>query len=375
VHIARYSRTKEKEIYQVILFKEINSKFMDSTPRERWHAILEGKTADRPPIDYWSTDEVTINLMKHFKVDTIRDFYTKLDIDVPIKIEPEYTGPPIPSNMDIFGCEYKDMNYGTGSYRECITNPLSEYKTVDEIERNYTWPNISDFDFSGLKEQADEWHDFPIEGGGSEPFLDYKNLRGQQQGYVDLFRYPEIVEYCLDQMFDFRYEYTKRIYREIPGKVTFSYVAEDFGSQNGLLMSPSVIKDIFLPRMKRMIDLAHRNGVYVFFHSDGAIREIIWDLIETGIDILNPIQWRCQGMDRVELKEEYGNHVIFHGAMDNQQTLPFGSVNDVRNEVQENIKILGEEGGYILAPCHNIQPITPTENILAMYDEAHKLYQ
>ena len=74
------------------------------------------------------------------------------------------------------------------------------------------------------------------------------------------------------------------------------------------------------------------------------------------------------------MKEEYGSHVVFHGAMDNQQTLPFGSVNDVRNEVQENIEILGEGGGYILAPCHNIQPITPTENILAMYDEAHKLY-
>ena len=348
---------------------------MDPTPRERWHSILKGRKADRPPIDYWSTEEVTKNLMKHLKVNTLREFYQKLDIDVPIKLEPEYIGSEIPPDMDIYGCKYKEMNYGTGSYRECITNPLAKYTTVEEIEQNYTWPDISDFDFSSIKEQAENWYDYPLEGGGSEPFLDYKNLRGQQQGYVDLFRYPEIVEYCLDKMFDFRYEYTKRIYREIPGEVTFSYVAEDFGSQNGLLMSPTIIQDVFLPRMKRMMKLAHNNGVYVFFHSDGAIREIIWDLIETGIDVLNPIQWRCRGMDRAELKAEFGGCVIFHGAMDNQQTLPFGSEIDVRKEVRENIEVLGNGGGYILAPCHNIQPITPVENILAMYDEAHKLLQ
>ena len=342
----------------------------DVTPRDRWDAILRGKQSDRPPIDYWATDEVTDNLMKHLKVDSLRELYTRLDIDVPFTVEPEYIGAPISLDMDVFGCKYRDMDYGTGSYRECVTNPLAEFKSVKEIERNYTWPNISDYDFSGIKEKAEEWYDFPIKGGGSEPFLDYKNLRGQQQGYVDLFRYPEIVEYCLGKMFDFRYEYTKRIYREIPGKVTFSYVAEDLGSQNGLLMSPKVIKDIFLPRMKRMMDLAHENGVYVFFHSDGAIKEIIPDLIETGIDILNPIQWRCKGMDRVELKEKYGGKVIFHGAMDNQHTLPFGSVEDVRREVNENLNILGSDGGYILAPCHNLQPITPVENILAMFDEA-----
>jgi uroporphyrinogen decarboxylase len=124
--------------------------------------------------------------------------------------------------------------------------------------------------------------------------------------------------------------------------------------------------------MKRMNDLAHRNGVYVFFHSDGAINQIIPDMIGIGIDILNPIQWRCRDMDRAQLKRDYGDKVIFHGAMDNQQTLPFGSTEDVRAEVRENINTLGRSGGYILAPCHNIQPITPTGNILAMYHEAHQ---
>ena len=92
--------------------------------------------------------------------------------------------------------------------------------------------------------------------------------------------------------------------------------------------------------------------------------------MELGIDILNPIQWRADGMDRRSLKEQYINQLIFHGAMDNQVTLPFGSVEEVQQEVRENIRILGQGGGFILAPCHNIQPVTPLENIVAMYETA-----
>ena len=106
-------------------------------------------------------------------------------------------------------------------------------------------------------------------------------------------------------------------------------------------------------------------------HSDGAVRRIIPDLISIGTDILNPVQWRCKGMEREGLKSDFGDRLIFHGAVDNQQTLPFGSSEDVRQEVRDNYCILGAGGGYILAPCHNLQPITPIENILAMYETGY----
>jgi uroporphyrinogen decarboxylase len=86
------------------------------------------------------------------------------------------------------------------------------------------------------------------------------------------------------------------------------------------------------------------------------------------VDALNPVQWRCAGMDREGLARDFGRDLIFHGAVDNQQTLPFGTPEDVRREVAENIEILGRYGGYIVAPCHNIQAITPTANVLALYD-------
>ena len=121
-----------------------------------------------------------------------------------------------------------------------------------------------------------------------------------------------------------------------------------------------------------MMNLAHEAGAYVFTHSDGAIRAVIPDLIEIGADVLNPIQWRCHGMDREELKREFGQQLVFHGAMDNQETLPFGTVKEVRQEVLDNLRILGKGGGYILAPCHNIQAVGPPENVVAMYETCYR---
>jgi uroporphyrinogen decarboxylase len=96
-------------------------------------------------------------------------------------------------------------------------------------------------------------------------------------------------------------------------------------------------------------------------------------MIGLGIDLLNPLQWRCPGMERERLKTEFGPHVVLHGGMDNQYTLPFGTVGEVRREAEDNLRILGAGGGYILAPCHNIQAITPVENVLAMYETALNL--
>ncbi|MDP6379932.1 MAG: uroporphyrinogen decarboxylase family protein, partial [Phycisphaerae bacterium] len=159
---------------------------------------------------------------------------------------------------------------------------------------------------------------------------------------------------------------------QIPGKVLLSYVSEDMGSQEGLLFSPAQIHEFMLPRMKHMMDLVHEAGAFVFHHNDGAVRDILPDMIDIGIDVLNPIQWRCRGMEREGLKRDFGASIAFHGAMDNQYTLPFGSVGEVRHEVLDNLRILGAGGGYILAPCHNIQAVGPAENIVAMYETAYE---
>jgi len=126
----------------------------------------------------------------------------------------------------------------------------------------------------------------------------------------------------------------------------------------------------FKPLQRKFTDLAHQAGALVMHHDDGAIRRIIPDFVELGVDILNPIQHVCPGMDMRELKHEFGQNLCFHGGVDNQDVLPHGTVEAVRREVRDCMSQLGAGGGYILAPCHNIQPVTPTENIVAMYETA-----
>ena len=342
------------------------------TPRERWLAVLIGEKPDRIPTDYWATVEAHQKLKTHLNCATDRELYERLHIDRAISVGPQYVGPPLESNTDVFGCRHKRVDYGTGTYNECVHHPLAQYNAVEEIEAHYTWPDPDCYVYTNLPKKLASWDDYPIRGGGSEPFLIYKKLRGDAQAFIDLIENPDMVHYCLDKLFDLAYENTRRIYETIPGKIMLSYVAEDMGSQEGLLFSPDHIRTFLLPRMKRIIDLAHEAGVYVFFHSDGAIRDILPDMIDLGIDVLNPIQWRCQNMDREMLAHDFGHKIAFHGGVDNQQTLAFGSVEDVRAEVSDNICSLNIQGRYILAPCHNIQAVSPPENIVAMYETGYQ---
>jgi len=342
------------------------------TPRERWLAVLKRQKPDRVPMDYWATDEATLRLMKHLGCSSERQMLEKLHIDFLFKVEPHYRGPKIPNEHDVFGCRYKKMSYGSGVYDECVVHPLARFNSVKEVERNYTWPNPDWYDYSEIKKQVKGNEIYPIRAGNYEPFLIYKKLRGEQKAYMDLMTNPEMVHYCLDKLFYLAHEDLERILEQIPGKVMVSYVAEDMGGQNDLLFSPAQIQEFFIPRMKKMVEIVHQAGAFAFHHNDGSIRRILPALIETGIDILNPIQWRSKGMDREELKREFGQRVIFHGAMDNQQTLPFGTVDEVKKEVLDNLRLLGKGGGYILAPCHNIQAITPPENVAAMYETCYQ---
>jgi uroporphyrinogen decarboxylase len=296
----------------------------------------------------------------------------RLHIDAPLDVAGKYVGPPIEDGTDMWGVRFTHVDYGTGIYDEAVNAPLADFNSVDEIEANYVWPSPDWFDYSHIPAQIMGKEDHIIRGGGSEPFLTYKRLRGDSQAFMDLIEHPDIVHYCLDKMFDLCYQDTLRIFETIPGRVSITYVAEDLGGQDGLMYSPDHIRQYLFPRMKRIADLTHQAGSFVFTHSDGSFREVIPDIIDLGANVLNPIQWRCKDMDREGLKRDFGDRLVFHGGVDNQHTLPFGTPEDVRREVIDNYAILGAGGGYILAPCHNIQSITPPQNIVAMYDAGYE---
>ncbi|MBM3241233.1 uroporphyrinogen-III decarboxylase-like protein [Candidatus Poribacteria bacterium] len=342
------------------------------TPKERWLAVVNREKPDRIPMYYRATGEATAKLLKYMGCQNANEMFKQLHIDSGAGTGPRYVGPSIPAGKDMYGCHYENIHYEGGVYSECVGHPLAHYETVEEIERNYTWPSVDWFDYSDISKQIEGVEDRVISGGGSEPFLTYKHLRGEEQAYMDLILYPDIVHYCMEKLYGFCYENTRRIYEQIPGKVMVTSVAEDMGSQEGLLYSRQHLHRFFFPYMKRMIDLAHEAGAFVNTHSDGAIRDIIPDLIEMSVDIINPVQWRCKGMEREALKRDFGDKLIFEGAMDNQYTLPFGTIEEVRQEVRDNIRILGAGGGYILCPCHNIQVVGPPENVVAMYKTGYE---
>jgi uroporphyrinogen decarboxylase len=346
------------------------------TPRERWLAAIRRQPFDRIPTDFWATGEVLERLVNDLQVHNADEVLKVLKIDRVHSVSPRYIGPEIPGgNLWRIGFKPQIVAEGKGVYQEIATCPLAEMNDPAELD-DFPWPSPDWYDYSHIKEDLDCLGAMPVCGGTFEPFNLYCAMRGLEKAFEDLAINPDFVEKALQKIFDYHYELIGRTFTAAgkDGGILFCYVAEDLGSQQGLMMSLATIERFFIPRMKAMIDLAHSYGVLAFHHDDGAIRKIIPRMIEIGIDILNPIQWRCPGMEREGLKRDFGEALTFHGAVDNQYTLPFGTPAEVRQEVFDNLRILGEGGGYILAPCHNIQLVSPTENILAMYDAADEYY-
>lgn len=339
------------------------------TPRERWIALLENRRPDRVPTDYQATPEVTARLLEALDCPDEMALWHKLHIDKRQVVEPRWKQAHHPDDpqADLWGVRYRKADYGGGTYDEPCFHPLAAAQSIEEIHAHH-WPDPDDFDY-GVITQAVEASDgtWPIHAGCFEPFLLYGYLRGLQQAFEDLALRPDIADAILGHLFDFHLEHHRRIFEAGRGRIDLTWVAEDLGAQTGPLMSLATYRRFLLPNQIQMADLARSYGVHVMYHTDGAARAFLPDLIDrVGIEILNPIQWRCTGMERERLVADFGARIIFHGSIDNQQTLAFGTVDDVVREVRESVEIY-RNARWICAPCHNLQPITPTENVVAMY--------
>ncbi len=313
--------------------------------------------------------------MRHCGVATMLAVYDCLDIDGIVGISPRYIGPR-PRREEAYwenewGMGYRSQAYGTGAYDEQVRYPLAEAETIDDLEA-YAWPSPDWYDYSVLPERAAACAGRAVECGYTSLNYYHLQLRGQELALMDPVLRPEFTHHLLRRLSDFFTEYHQRCFEAARGLIDTTQVTDDWGGQNGLLMSPRVFDEFFSAPTQRAIDLARAYGIHVFHHDDGDMRALLPRLADMGIEILNPLQWRCGDWDLAALKSEYGRHLCFHGGVDNQVTLPFGTTAEVRAEVRWLIDLLARDGtGFILAPCHCIQPVTPVENILAMYEEAH----
>jgi uroporphyrinogen decarboxylase len=352
-----------------------------TTPRERWQAALHGELIDRPPTDYWGTAETTARLMRDLECPTERQLWETLGVDKCIQLAPIYrpTGEDswhVDSQWGAWRVGTRKIAYGDGigEYEETASHPLASAESVADVER-FDWPDPDSWEIGHLAAQCDEWFDYPKTAGCYEPFYLYCHLRGMEQALEDLVANAAIAEAALERIYVIHEQLIRRILEAVGSRIDFVYVAEDLGTQDSLLMSPPTFRRFLKPRMAKMAEVIHSFGVRVFHHDDGACRPLIPDLIEVGIDVLNPIQWRCQGMERESLARDFGRYLVFHGGVDNQHTLPFGTTDDVRQEVLDNMRIFRACRGYVVAPCHNVQPNTPTANVVAMYEASRERCQ
>jgi uroporphyrinogen decarboxylase len=197
----------------------------------------------------------------------------------------------------------------------------------------------------------------------------YWRLRGMEATMLDLATAPELARQMLDRCADFAVMLSEAACDRFP--LDWLWTGDDVAGQQGMMMSPRTWRRLIAPGLRRVFDVGKVRGLCVAYHCCGALRPIIPDLIEMGMDVLNPVQSNCPGMDPLDLKREFGAAIAFMGGVDTQELLPRGSAGDVRRETARLIEgMTCDGGGYILAASHTIPPETTDENIFAMYEVA-----
>jgi hypothetical protein len=198
-----------------------------------------------------------------------------------------------------------------------------------------------------------------------------KGIRDIEQWYVSTITRRTYVYETFERQAEIALQNLKRLYEVLGDRVSVVYMSgTDFGTQRGPFLSPKTYRQLYLPHQKKLNDWIHANTSWkTFMHSCGSIRALIPDFIEAGFDILNPVQWTADGMDPMELKRTFGDQVTFWGGgVDTQKTLPFGTADQVREEAKRAIKVFGPGGGFVFNTIHNIQPLVPIENVLALFE-------
>jgi uroporphyrinogen decarboxylase len=253
------------------------------------------------------------------------------------------------------------------------------FSTLDDPEPSAVdgrhWPDPGDPGrYRGLRERARILHETTpyavIFNLGVGPVHLSQYLRGYGEWLMDLVERPAFAEALLEVTAGFQAAVVTRALEEAAPYIDLVCFGDDIGTQRAPLLGPDLYRRAIKPRHRRIVDAIKRFGKPVIYHSCGAIYPLIPDLIDLGIDALNPVQVSAAGMDTARLKREFGSRLTFWGAVDTQAVLSRGTVEAVRAEVRRRIEDLAGDGGYVVGAVHNIQGEVPPENVVAMFEAA-----
>lgn len=343
------------------------------TSKERVLCSLDWGEPDRVPIQIYLTPEMNAALSAHFGG---RDISECLGVDFR-SVGPMYRGrlkePHDGITYDMWGAGYRRVEHGqAGTYDEAVILPLADLKTMEDVE-NYPWPDPDDFDYSVIPGQCERLREYAIcLGGAGYPDIvnGVSRGRGMEQVLMDIALRDEVGMAIIDQRVDACYRLLRRGLEAANGKVDILCLGEDCGNQNGRMVSPKDFDEVFRPRLQKFYELAHEFGAKVMMHSCGDTHDIMPTFIDMGLDVLDAMQPEPKGMDPETIRQRCKGKLAFCGLISTQRTLPYGTVAECRAEARHRLDVIAKGGGYIFAPAHCIQPDTPLENVLAVYEEA-----
>ncbi len=357
--------------------------------RERFDLCINHKNTDRIPIDFTGTPQTTyedfsiiekialeLNI-KVFDENEIKEKVLKyLNVDfrnVGFILKPESDLVKSGENWhtDFWGVTRK----WTGMYWDISNYPLKDASIADLD--NFSWPQANKIDkkiFTNLRERAKRlWNDTDFVIVGEHPTYGILELGCWMCSFDDfLYRLvgePEFAEKFFSKVYEYQKDVIDLYYTAIGDYIQVTTSGDDFGTQNGPFMSPDTFSEMISPWYKKRIALTKQyTKAKYFHHTCGSIYRLLDNIIEMGVDILNPLQPNVFEMDYEIIKQKYGDKITFWGGIDEQGLLTNGTTEEVKKNVKEVVKLMGENGGYIMAPSHNIQADVPIENIIAMYN-------
>lgn len=277
---------------------------------------------------------------------------------------------------DDWGVKWKEIDAGGAIYRELSEFPLADAK-LDDLTRYPWWPDPLDPErYAGVEQDAKclyydtEWAIVGCPGfNGVWERATY--LCGFRRMLEGLLLEPEFVHALLRRITDLCKLALGRYLDLVGPYIQIIKMGDDLGTQNGPQMSPKTYREVIKPYHQELFRfIKERTEARIFLHTCGSVYRLLPDLIDAGVEVLNPVQVSARDMDTRRLKAEFGDRLTFMGAIDTQRVLPFGSVKEVQAEVERRIAHLGPGGGYIVAPVHNVQADVPPENLVAMYRHA-----
>ncbi len=356
--------------------------------RERFLATINRRMPDRPPLFATVTPQVAEKLSAHLGLPYEKPLDSLLStrishMELLLHLGNDAVGVAAcapddhPTEMldnGISRNEWGMVFKGKGLYNEFFQYPLTGIQSAEDIA-DYPFP---DPHAPGRYRNAEEAikrykEDYLVIGDLETSIFETAwYLTGLEKLLMDMVLEAPYIEPLFDRIMEINLETGRELIRRGADMI---WAGDDFGSQRGMLIDPDTWRKYFKPRMKYMFDEFRKVDpeIRIAWHTCGSVVPIIPELIEIGLDILNPIQPEAMGMEPAFLKNEYGKDLVFFGGISVQQLLPHSSPGKIKEEVNRIAEILGKDGGYIIAPAHNIQDDTPVENILAFFEAVKEL--